>query len=388
MPRPLAILGSTGSIGINTLDVVAAHPEAFSVSGLAAGGNVELMVDQIARHRPSLVALSDAEAAERLRERVRGQNVAVRGGMDGVCEVATMDGAETVVSAIVGAQGLVPTLEAIRAGKTVALANKEVLVCAGELVVREARGQAALVPIDSEHSAIFQCLAGEDRADVRRVILTASGGPFHGLSPHEMSAVTAREALDHPNWDMGPKVTVDSATLMNKGLEVIEAHWLFDLPPECIEVVIHRQSIVHSLVEFVDGSLLAQLAPPDMRLPIAYALSYPRRLPMSQPSLSLVEIGQLSFEQPDEETFPCLGYAYEALRRGGTMPTVLNAANEVAVQAFLEGTIGFLDIPRLIRASLDRHEPRPVASLEVVLEADRWAREITHEAVAVAADGG
>jgi 1-deoxy-D-xylulose-5-phosphate reductoisomerase len=203
-----------------------------------------------------------------------------------------------------------------------------------------------------------------------------------------MSAVTAREALDHPNWDMGPKVTVDSATLMNKGLEVIEAHWLFDLPPERIEVVIHRQSIVHSLVEFVDGSLLAQLAPPDMRLPIAYALSYPRRLPMSQPSLSLVEIGQLSFERPDEEAFPCLGYAYEALRRGGTMPTVLNAANEVAVQAFLEGTIGFLDIPRLIRASLDRHEPRPVASLEVVLETDRWAREITHEAVAVAADGG
>jgi 1-deoxy-D-xylulose-5-phosphate reductoisomerase len=203
-----------------------------------------------------------------------------------------------------------------------------------------------------------------------------------------MAAVTAQEALDHPNWDMGPKVTVDSATLMNKGLEVIEAHWLFDLPPECIEVVIHRQSIVHSLVEFVDGSLLAQLAPPDMRLPIAYALSYPRRLPMSQPSLSLVEIGQLSFERPDEEAFPCLGYAYEALRRGGTMPTVLNAANEVAVQAFLEGTIGFLDIPRLIRASLDRHEPRPVASLEVVLETDRWAREITHEAVAVAADGG
>lgn len=388
MPRPLAILGSTGSIGVSTLDVVAAHPREFSVAGLAAGGNVELMVGQIAEYQPKLVALSDEEAADRLREQVRGTNVAVRGGPEGVLEVATMEGAETVVAAIVGAQGLLPTLEAIRAGKTVALANKESLVCAGALVVREAAGRGNLIPIDSEHSAIFQCLAGQDRSAVRRIILTGSGGPFHGRSPEEMAGVKAHEALNHPTWEMGPKVTIDSATLMNKGLEVIEAHWLFGLPPERIEVVIHRQSIVHSLVEFTDGSMLAQLGPTDMRLPIAYALSYPRRMALNQPSLSLVEVGQLSFEQPDEEAFPCLKYAYEALERGGTLPAVLNAANEVAVQAFLEDAIGFLDIPRLIRAAMDGHEPKPVTSLDVVMEADRWARRLTHEAVAVAADGG
>ncbi len=358
------------------------------MAGLAAGGNVELMVGQIAEHQPKLVALSDEEAADRLREQVRGTNVAVRGGPEGVLEVATMEGAETVVAAIVGAQGLLPTLEAIRAGKTVALANKEILVCAGALVVSEAAGRGNLIPIDSEHSAIFQCLAGQDRSAVRRIILTGSGGPFRGSSPEEMAGVKAQEALNHPTWEMGPKVTIDSATLMNKGLEVIEAHWLFGLPPERIEVVIHRQSIVHSLVEFTDGSMLAQLGPTDMRLPIAYALSYPRRMALNQPSLSLVEIGQLSFEQPDEEAFPCLKYAYEALERGGTLPAVLNAANEVAVQAFLEGAIGFLDIPRLIRAAMDGHQPKPVTSLDVVMEADRWARRLTHEAVAVAADGG
>ena len=388
MPRPLAILGSTGSIGVSTLDFAAAHPREFSVAGLAAGGNVELMVGQIAEHQPKLVALSDEEAADRLREQVRGTNVAVRGGPEGVLEVATMEGAETVVAAIVGAQGLLPTLEAIRAGKTVALANKEILVCAGALVVREAAGRGNLIPIDSEHSAIFQCLAGQDRSAVRRIILTGSGGPFRGSSPEEMAGVKAQEALNHPTWEMGPKVTIDSATLMNKGLEVIEAHWLFGLPPERIEVVIHRQSIVHSLVEFTDGSMLAQLGPTDMRLPIAYALSYPRRMALNQPSLSLVEVGQLSFEQPDEEAFPCLKYAYEALERGGTLPAVLNAANEVAVQAFLEDAIGFLDIPRLIRAAMDGHQPKPVTSLDVVMEADRWARRLTHEAVAVAADGG
>ncbi len=388
MPRPLAILGSTGSIGVSTLDVAAAHSREFPVAGLAAAGNVELMVGQIAEHQPKLVALSDEEAADRLREQVRGTNVAVRGGPEGVLEVATMEGAETVVAAIVGAQGLLPTLEAIRAGKTVALANKESLVCAGALVVSEAAGRGNLIPIDSEHSAIFQCLAGQDRSAVRRIILTGSGGPFHGRSPKEMAGVKAQEALNHPTWEMGPKVTIDSATLMNKGLEVIEAHWLFGLPPERIEVVIHRQSIVHSLVEFTDGSMLAQLGPTDMRLPIAYALSYPRRMALNQPSLSLVEIGQLSFEQPDEEAFPCLKYAYEALERGGTLPAVLNAANEVAVQAFLEGAIGFLDIPRLIRAAMDGHQPKPVTSLDVVMEADRWARRLTHEAVAVAADGG
>jgi 1-deoxy-D-xylulose-5-phosphate reductoisomerase len=346
------------------------------------------MIHQIAEHKPKLVALFEEEAAERLRERVRGTNVSIRGGIEGVCEVASMEGADIVVAAIVGAQGLLPTLEAIRAGKTVALANKETLVCAGELVVREASRRVDLVPIDSEHSAIFQCLAGEDQKAVRRIILTASGGPFHGRSSEELGSVTTREALDHPNWDMGPKVTVDSATLMNKGLEVIEAHWLFGLPLESIEVVIHRQSIVHSLVEFVDGSFLAQLGPPDMRLPIAYALSYPNRLPLRQPSLSLVEIGQLTFELPDDETFPCLRYSYEALERGNTMPAVLNAANEVAVQAFLDGAVGFSDIPRLIRNAMDLHRTQPVTNLEIVLAADLWARQVTHEAVAVTAEGG
>lgn len=388
MSRSVAILGSTGSIGVNTLDVVADFPGEFSVAGLAAAGNVDLMIHQIAEHKPKLVALFDEEAAERLRERVRGANVSIRGGIEGVCEVASMEGADIVVAAIVGAQGLLPTLEAIRAGKTVALANKETLVCAGELVVREASRRGDLVPIDSEHSAIFQCLAGEDQKAVRRIILTASGGPFHGRSSEELGSVTTREALDHPNWDMGPKVTVDSATLMNKGLEVIEAHWLFGLPLESIEVVIHRQSIVHSLVEFVDGSFLAQLGPPDMRLPIAYALSYPNRLPLRQPSLSLVEIGQLTFELPDDETFPCLRYSYEALKRGNTMPAVLNAANEVAVQAFLDGAVGFSDIPRLIRNAMDLHRTQPVTNLEIVLAADLWARKVTHEAVAVKAEGG
>ena len=386
MSRPVAILGSTGSIGVNTLDVVGDFPTEFPVAGLAAAGNVDLMLHQVAQHGPKLVALFDEKAAGELKDRLKGKNVAVRGGLEGVCEVASMKESSTVVSAIVGAQGLLPTVEAIRAGKTVALANKETLVCAGELVVREAAGRAAIVPVDSEHSAIFQCLVGEDRQAVRKIILTASGGPFRGCSTKDLAAVTAREALDHPNWDMGPKVTVDSATLMNKGLEVIEAHWLFGLPPESIEVVIHRQSIVHSLVEFVDGSILAQLGPPDMRLPISYALSYPKRLPMNRQSLSLVEVSQLTFEGPDEETFPCLRYCYEALKTGGTMPAVLNAANEIAVKAFLGGAIGFLDIPRLIRSAMDRHRPQPVTSMEVVIGADLWARQITREAVAVAAE--
>ncbi len=389
MPRPVAILGSTGSIGVNTLDVLSQARADFPVAGLAAAANVELMVHQVSEHRPRLVALSDEEAAERLRRRLKGKPVAVRGGLQGVCEVAAMEEAATVVAAIVGAQGLVPTLEAVRAGKTVALANKETLVCAGELVVQEAAARGStLVPIDSEHSAIFQCLVGEDREAVRRVILTASGGPFHGRPAGELGAVTAREALEHPNWDMGPKVTVDSATLMNKGLEVIEAHWLFGLPAGSIEVIIHRQSIVHSMVEFVDGSVLAQMGPPDMRMPIAYALSYPHRLSTRQPGLSLVEVGQLTFERPDVETFPCLGYAYQALEAGGTMPAVMNAANEVAVQAFLDGAVGFMDIPRLIRAAMDRHRPKPVTSLEMALAADAWARQAAHEAAAVAAEEG
>jgi 1-deoxy-D-xylulose-5-phosphate reductoisomerase len=388
MPRPIAILGSTGSIGVNTLDVVSDFPNEFPVVGLAAASNVELMLHQVSQHRPKLVALSDEVAAEELKDRLRGSKVAVRSGIEGVCEVAAVEEASTVVAAIVGAQGLLPTLEAVRAGKTVALANKETLVCAGELVVGEASGRSKLVPVDSEHSAIFQCLAGEDRKAVKRVVLTASGGPFHGRPAQELTSVTAREALEHPNWDMGPKVTVDSATLMNKGLEVIEAHWLFGMPSEAIEVVIHRQSIVHSLVEFVDGSMLAQLGPPDMRLPIAYALSYPERLPLRQPSLSLVDIGRLTFEPPDEATFPCLSYAYEALERGGTVPAVLNASNEVAVKAFLDGAVGFLDIQRLIRAAMDRHRPQPVTGPEVALAADLWARQVTHEAVAAAAAEG
>jgi 1-deoxy-D-xylulose-5-phosphate reductoisomerase len=374
--KPLAVLGSTGSIGVTTLDLVARFPERFRAIALAAGRNVERLAEQVRQFRPRLVATADEDGAAALRAAVpdfRGEIVA---GLEGIEQVATVPEAELVISALVGALGLRPTLRAIEAGKHVALANKEVLVVAGELVQAAARRAGVnLFPIDSEHNAIYQALHGHRRCDVRRIILTASGGPFLRTAREELRAVTPAQALKHPTWKMGSKITIDSSTLMNKGLEVIEAHWLFDLPPDRIDVVIHPQSIVHSMVEYVDGSVLAQLGIPDMAIPISYILAHPERLTLDHlPSLDLVRAGRLEFLAPDLEHFPCLGLAYRALRAKGTSPAVLNAANEVLVEAFLQERIAYLDIPDIARAVLDRHDTVHGATLEQLLAADAWAR--------------
>ncbi|RMG73800.1 MAG: 1-deoxy-D-xylulose-5-phosphate reductoisomerase [Nitrospirae bacterium] len=369
--KRLSILGSTGSIGRATLDIVRRYPEHFRVVGLAAASNVELMAEQIKSFNPLMVALYDSASAEDIARRF--PELRVLSGTEGLIEVATMEEADFVLSAISGSSGLLPTYEAVRAGKTIGLANKETLVMAGELINREAK--AAIIPVDSEHSAIFQCLQGHRTEDVRKLILTASGGPFRGMKRKELEAVTGEDALKHPTWQMGRKVTIDSATLMNKGLEVIEAHHLFGFRPEQIDVVIHHQSIVHSMVEFIDGSLIAQLSVPDMRGPIAYALSYPERLPDVLNRCSLSELKTLSFESPDLETFSCLRLCYRAIELGGTAPAVINAADEKAVDAFLKGFIGFNDIPAIIEEILSAHRPAPVETISDVLEADQWARK-------------
>jgi len=379
--KRLAILGCTGSIGVTTLDLVARFPDRFAVSALAAGKNVVRLAQQVRRFAPALVAVRDEAAARELRARVPEYRGEIACGADGLDAVATAPQAELVVSALVGALGLVPTLRAIEAGKHLALANKEVLVVAGELVTRAARKAGVnLFPLDSEHNAIFQALRGHRRDDVRRIILTASGGPFLRCSPNELQTVTRDDALRHPIWKMGDKITIDSATLMNKGLEVIEAHWLFGLPPEQIDVVIHPQGIVHSMVEYIDGSVLAQMGIPDMSIPISYILAFPERLSMDHlPALDLPRAARLEFAEPDLSQFPCLALAYRALRTGGTLPAVLNAANEVVVEAFLAGTIAFLDVPRILRRVLDAHAPTAAEDLETLLAADRWARSQTHE---------
>jgi 1-deoxy-D-xylulose-5-phosphate reductoisomerase len=374
--KGLAVLGSTGSIGVTTLDLVARFPDRFRAVALAAGRKVERLAEQVRRFQPRLVATGDAEGAAALRAAVpdfRGEIVA---GLEGIEQVATAAEADLVISALVGALGLRPTLSAIEAGKDVALANKEVLVVAGELVQAAARrANVNVFPLDSEHNAIYQAMHGHRRADVRRIILTASGGPFLHTPRAELAAVTTAQALQHPTWKMGSKITIDSSTLMNKGLEVIEAHWLFGLPPERIDVVIHPQSIVHSMVEYVDGSVLAQLGIPDMSIPISYILAYPERLPLEHlPSLNLVEAGRLEFFAPDLERFPCLGHAYRALRAKGSTPAVLNAANEVLVDAFLNERIAYLDIPRVAGEVLDRHAHVAAPSLDELLAADAWAR--------------
>ncbi len=387
--KAVAVLGATGSIGMSTLALVERFPERFRAVALAAGRNVEVLAEQVRRHRPDLVSVADERSATELRARVPDFAGRVLFGAEGPLAVATHPAAEIVVSALVGALGLVPTLAAVRAGKDVALANKEVLVVAGELVTRAAREQGvALLPVDSEHNAIFQSLQGHNRTDVRRIILTASGGPFLRYTPAELAGVTVAEALNHPTWKMGPKITIDSATLMNKGLEVVEARWLFDVEPERIDVVIHPQSIVHSMVEYVDGSVLSQMALPDMTIPIGYALAYPERLPLSHlRTLDLPSAGALTFVAPDRDRFPALDLAYRALRTGGTMPAVLNAANEVAVERFLAGDIGYRDIPALVASVMDAHPTEPARDLDVLLEADRWAREIARR-VEGAARGG
>ena len=374
--KTIVILGSTGSIGTNTLDIVDRFSDEFRVAGLSAGTNDEKLEEQIRRFKPRVVALSNESAAARLRRRCADLPVKILSGTDGVAQVASIPEAEMVISAIVGGAGLVPTLAAIRANKHIALANKEPMVMAGKLMQEEARKHGIRIyPVDSEHSAIFQSLEGHRVEDVRRLILTASGGALWTLTKEELQDVTPERALQHPNWKMGAKITVDSATLMNKGLEVVEARWLFDIPESRIDVLIHRESIIHSLVEYQDRSMIAQLGLPDMRTPISYAMRYPERMPLDLPSLDLTEIGKLTFCKPDHDRFPCLGLGYESLRVGGTMPATMNAANEVAVEAFLNGGIRFVDIAEVIRSTMEAHQPREVESLDDALETDRWARE-------------
>ena len=374
--KSIVILGSTGSIGTNTLDIVDRFPTEFRVVGLTAGSNDELLERQIRRFKPRIVALSDPSAAARLRERCHDLTIEILDGQQGLVHVASASETELVISAIVGGAGLVPTLAAIRSKKHIALANKEPMVMAGKLMQEEARLHGVKIfPVDSEHSAIFQSLEGHRIADVRRLILTASGGALWNMSKAELQDVTVERALQHPNWKMGAKITIDSATLMNKGLEVVEARWLFDIPESRIDVMVHRESIIHSLVEYEDRSVIAQLGLPDMRTPISYAMRYPERLPLDLPSLDLTEIGTLTFCKPDHERFPCLSLGYESLKIGGTMPAAMNAANEVAVEAFLQGGIRFADISDIIRSTMEAHTPREVDSVEAALDVDRWARE-------------
>lgn len=380
--KEISILGSTGSIGQNTLEVIAAHPDKFNVRALAAGTNVSLLKEQIERFRPEFVALATEEAADKLRERLAGTETAVLSGIDGLIAVATHSDVKMVVSAIVGAAGLVPTMAAIEAGKDIALANKETLVTAGPLVMGAVeRAGVQLFPVDSEHSAIFQSLVGHRHGDVRRLILTASGGPFRATSLEALKQVTAAQALAHPNWSMGKKISVDSATMMNKGLEVIEASFLFDLPGKQISVHVHPESIVHSMVEYIDGAVIAQMGLPDMKTPIAYALSYPERVELNQPEMDLCSIGRLNFEEPDHLRFPCLKLAYQALEEGGDAPAVLNAANEVAVQFFLSGQLAFLQIPEVVSRVLEMNDPSGLTTVSEVLRKDRWARERSLEVI-------
>ncbi len=380
--QKVVVLGSTGSIGVNTLDVIARHPDRFEVIALTAYRNVELLAEQTRRIAPQQVVVADGEARERLASLLEGSSPTIGSGVADLMRAATLQEADIVVSAIVGAAGLVPTLAAVREGKRVALANKETLVMAGRLVMEEAKEHnAEIIPVDSEHSAIYQCLTGEDSGKVRRLILTASGGPFREMVQSDMEGVQAEDALRHPRWEMGQKITIDSATLMNKGLEVIEARWLFDLPVEQIDIVVHPESIVHSMVEFRDGSVLAQMGLPDMRVPIAYALGYPERLESGVESLNVIEQGPLTFEPPDRERFPAIALAEDALRQGGLMPAVLNAANEVAVSAFLQGRIGFLQIPRLIQSVMEKSRNRDYKTVEEVLRTDLMTRKAAREEI-------
>jgi 1-deoxy-D-xylulose-5-phosphate reductoisomerase len=380
--KKIVILGSTGSIGRSSLKVIEQYPDRFQVVALAAGKNIDLLAEQIHRFRPKIVAVFDLQLAKDLVRKLQaGTRVEVLAGPEGYEQVASCNDADMVLSAMVGAAGLRPTLSAIRAGKNVALANKETLVMAGALVMEEARlNRITLLPVDSEHNAIFQALQGHRREDLKRILLTASGGPFLNTPTQELESVTPAQALAHPNWSMGPKITIDSATLMNKGLEVIEAKWLFDVPVEKIEVHIHPQSIVHSMVEYVDGSVIAQMGIPDMRIPIAYALAYPERVELGLQPLDLFAVETLTFQQPDLGRFPCLDLAFTACKTGGTLPTVLNAANEVAVEAFLDNRIPFRGIAALISQVMQEHVLTTVADLGAILEADAWARRRTEEA--------
>ncbi|MGB9802517.1 1-deoxy-D-xylulose-5-phosphate reductoisomerase [Desulfofundulus sp.] len=378
--REIVILGSTGSIGRQALDVVRRFPDKMRVVGLAAGSNWPLMAEQVREFRPRVVALAREEAVRELERHLPpGDLPELFWGAEGLVTVATSIDSGVVLNALTGTVGLLPTVAALEKGLDIALANKETLVAAGELVMKLAREKGArILPVDSEHSAIWQCLAGQPENRVGKIILTASGGPFR-KEPADLSRVSVEAALAHPNWRMGKKITIDSATLMNKGLEVLEAHWLFSVNYDQIEVVVHPQSIIHSMVEFVDGSVMAQLGLPDMRLPIQYALSYPDRWPSDLPRLNWFAAGELTFEPPDTNRFPCLALAYAAGRTGGTMPAVLNAANEIAVGAFLAGEIGFTFIPRLVAEVMEEHRVVSEPTLEEILEVDQWARRVARE---------
>ena len=382
MLKKLSILGSTGSIGTSTLDIVRRHPEQFQIVAMACGKNIDLLKEQIREFKPSLVSVAQEKDIALLQKEF-GSTIEWTHSEKGAVAVATHPQTNYVVSGMVGAAGLAPTYAAICAKKDIGLANKETMVVAGEFMNVAAKEHGVKIfPIDSEHSAIFQCLNGENPKEIRRLILTASGGPFLHKPQAEFEKITVEQALKHPNWSMGAKITIDSATLMNKGLELIEARWLFDIFPTQLDVNVHPQSIIHSMVEFQDGSVMAQLGIPDMRVPIAYALSYPQRLPNNLPSLDLTAIGQLTFFKPDEEKFRCLYLAKLAMQKGGTMPAVLNAANEVAVAQFLDKKIAFNQIPELVEAAMQAHDPVTPRSLEEITEADRWARAFALQKIA------
>lgn len=377
--RKIAILGSTGSIGTQALDVIRQHPEQFSVVALAAGKNIDLLTEQAHEFQPQLVSVATKELAEKIQHQLPSNTKAVW-GEEGALAAATHPDADFIISAIVGSAGLLPTLAAIEAGKAIGLANKEALVTAGHIVMRKAKEHdVSVIPIDSEHSAIFQCLQGEDKSAIRRLIITASGGSFRDLTREQLADVTVKEALAHPNWSMGAKVTIDSATMMNKGLEVIEAHWLFDLPYNKIDTILHKESIIHSMVEFTDRAVMAQLGTPDMRTPIQYAMAYPKRIPLETEPLDLMKVSQLHFTALDFKRYPCLAFAYEAGQKGGTLPTVLNGANEVAVARFLRGDIPFLAIEDTIAHAMAKHKVVENPGLDDIFEADRWARQMAEK---------
>ncbi len=373
--KKIFILGSTGSIGVNTLDVIRLHRDSFEVVGLTANQNIELLLKQVQEFNPKYVVVRDEKLAEKVKSSF-SSNIIFLTGENGLLTGTREAEYDILLSALVGFAGLQPTIEGIKRGKRIALANKETLVVAGEIITKLAKEyNSELIPVDSEHSAIFQCLVGEKHKEIEKLILTASGGPFFRKSKEELENVTVAEALNHPNWDMGSKVTIDSATMMNKGLEMIEAHWFFNLPPDKIDVTIHPQSIVHSMVEFVDGSIKAQLSNPDMRLPIQYALTYPERLPNSFTNTKLTEIEELSFFKPDLVKFECLQLAFDVLETGGTAPCILNAANEIAVERFLNNKTSFNSIPKLIKEALNNVEIKSVVNLETIIECDSLTRE-------------
>lgn len=378
--KKIAILGSTGSIGTQTLEIVRSYQKDLQVVALAAGSSVEALEKQIREFRPLIAGLWEERAAEDLRQRVADLPVRIVSGMDGLLEIAAMKEAQALVTAVVGMIGVRPTLTAIEHGKDIMLANKETLVTAGHILMPLAKEKGvSILPVDSEHSAIFQSLNGEKKSQVKKLLLTASGGPFRGKKRSELTGMKAEDALKHPNWSMGRKITIDSATLVNKGLEVMEAKWLFDVEPERICVVVQPQSIIHSMVEYVDGSIIAQLGLPDMKLPIQYALFYPERRPMEAPSLDFYELSQITFEKPDTETFRGLALAFDAMHAGGSMPTVYNAANEKAVSLFLNHEISFLQIAELIEACMTRHTVIAHPDIEQILETERWTYDTIKE---------